>query len=53
LNAHDRAFIAVPPPGEEQAEARSIVLAQPATKDVGRELNRESLTAHGIEVPQK
>ena len=39
--------------GEVQAEARSIVLAQPGIKNVRWELDRNWLAAHQIEVPQR
>ncbi|UCV02113.1 hypothetical protein [Dechloromonas denitrificans] len=39
--------------GRVQAEARTIVLAQPGIKDVKWELDRDWLVKHGIEVPAK
>ncbi len=38
--------------GQVQAEARTIVLAQPGVKDVRFELDRDWLADHFIEVPQ-
>ncbi len=53
-NGNDPAFIAAEQLlGKVQAEARSIVLAQPRIKDVRWELDRDWLTAHYIEVPRK
>jgi hypothetical protein len=53
-NPNDPAFIAAEQLlGEVQAEARTIVLAQPAIKEVRWELDRDWLAAHYIEVPPK
>jgi len=53
-NPNDPAFIAAEQLlGEVQSEARAIVLAQPGIKDVSWELDRDWLTKHFIEVPEK
>ncbi|MER2622474.1 MAG: hypothetical protein ABTS22_00870 [Accumulibacter sp.] len=53
-NPSDPAFIAVEQLlGEVQAEARSIILAQPGIKAVRWELDRDWLAAHYIEVPAR
>lgn len=53
-NPNDPAFIAAEQLlGQVQAEARSIVIAQPGVRDVRWELDRDWLTAHYIEVPGK
>lgn len=53
-NPNDPAFIAAEHLlGEVQSEARSILLAQPAIKDVRWELDREWLKAHFIDVPER
>ena len=50
---NDPAFIAAEQLlGQVQAEARSIVLAQPGIKNVHWELDRDWLVAHHVEVPQ-
>lgn len=53
-NPNDPAFIAAEHLlGEVQSEARSILLTQPAIKDVRWELDREWLKAHFIDVPER
>lgn len=53
-NPNDPAYIAAQEHlGRVQAEARTIVLAQPGIKDVKWELDRDWLVKHGIEVPAK
>lgn len=53
-NPNNPAFIALEQRlGAVQAEARSIVAAQPGVKDVRWELDRDWLVAHYIEVPAK
>lgn len=53
-DANNPAFIAAEQRlGRVQAEARTIVLAQPGVKDVVWELDREWLQRHFIEVPVK
>ena len=50
---NDTAFIAAEQLlGQVQAEARSIVLAQPGIKNVHWELDRDWLVAHHVELPQ-
>ena len=50
---NDPAFIAAEQLlGQVQAEARSIVLAQPGIKNVHWELDRDWLVAHHVELPQ-
>lgn len=53
-NPNDPAFMAVEQLlGEVESEAHAIVQGQPGVKDVRRELDREWLAAHHIEVPGK
>lgn len=53
-NPNNPAFIAIEQQlGRVQSEARSIVLAQPGIKDIVWELDRDWLTRHFVEVPER